>query len=152
MSYVIENNVTIPTGTNGRGRPLPTAFDLMFTVSGNTRRVSPKRAAHKDYDIMGIGSMTVANAFVLEHEHLGRHAKPVGNAIIKALKGRIADGKNPDLAQNAIDRMMHFSRYLTGAAPTAPVEVEAPTAPTAAQLGKMKKADLVAAFLALTTA
>lgn len=143
MDFIKENDIKV----SGR----KSAFELMFQVVNQSKRTSKASTTIGDYPIMGIGSLPVVNAFILERDALKDYGPMVGNAIAKSLKHRIAIGKNEELAQQALDLLLKFSAYRQGNVPTAPVETvpEAPKAPTvtAASLKKLKKDDLVLALL-----
>lgn len=144
MSFITENDIKV----SGKR----SAFELMFQVVNQSQRTSKASTTIGDYPIMGIGSLPVVNAFIMERDNLKDYGPMVGNAIAKSLKHRIAIGKNEELAQQALDLLLKFSAYRQGnVVPTAPVETvpEAPKAPTvtAASLKKLKKDDLVLALL-----
>ena len=140
MDFIKENDIRV----SGKR----SAFELMFQVVNQTKKTTKASTTIGDYPIMGIGSLPVVNAFILEREALRDHGPLVGNAIARSLKHRISINKNPELAQQALDLLLKFSAYRQGV-PTAPV-APAPKAPvvTEASLMKMKKADMAAQLMA----
>ena len=144
MDFIKENDIKV----NGKR----SAFELMFQVVNQCQRTTKASTTIGDYPIMGIGSLPAVHAFILERDSLKDYGPMVGNGIRRSLKSRIANGKNEELATEALDLLESFSTYRQGlgmnVVPTAPVEVkvEAPVV-TAASLKKLKKDDLVLALL-----
>ena len=142
MDFIKENDIRV----SGKR----SAFELMFQVVNQTKKTTKASTTIGDYPIMGIGSLPVVNAFILERDALRDHGPIVGNAIARSLKHRISINKNPELAQQALDLLLKFSAYRQGnVVPTAPV-APAPKAPVVTEAGlmKMKKADMAAQLMA----